>query len=61
MVIDKYKKTCLSKYGVDNIFKSKEIIDKIDFIKRNKYGTNLELIVDKMKNTMIIKYGVFLR
>jgi len=55
---EKYKNTCLEKYGVDNVFKAIDIIDKIDTIKRNKYGSNLELVVDKMKITMFNKYGV---
>jgi hypothetical protein len=55
---NKCKKTCLEKYGVDNTFKSREIIDKIDFIKRERYGDKLEIIVDKMKDTMIERYGV---
>ena len=53
----KYKKTCLEKYGVDNTFKSKDVIVKIDKIKREKYGENFELIVEKMKNVIFEKYG----
>lgn len=55
---EKYKETCLKKYGVDNTFKSDFIINKIDNIKRKKYGLHLELIVEKYKETCFIRYGV---
>ena len=54
----KYSETCLEKYGVDNTFKNKDIIKKIDRVKRKKYGSNMEEIVDKMKLVMIERYGV---
>jgi len=53
-----YKKTCIEKYGVDNIFKDKITILKIDKVKRDKYGDNLEDIVNKMSNTIFRRYGV---
>ena len=58
---DKYKKTCLERYGVDNTFKVIDIIDKIHSIKREKYGENLEIIVDRMKETMIESYIISFR
>lgn len=55
---DKYKSTCLKIYGVDNAFKDKSIINKIDDTKRKKYGKKHELIFEKVKNKVVEKYGV---
>lgn len=56
--INKYKNTCLEKYGVDNIFKDEEFKIHSDKIKREKYGNKFELIVDRLKGIIIDKYGV---
>ncbi len=59
---EKYKKTCLEKYGVDNAFKSEEIKNKIKETNIEKYGVEhvlkSEIIKDKMKKTNLEKYGV---
>lgn len=56
---DKIKQTCLTKFGVDNIFKDK---DKIQKALEVKYGvTNpsaLEFVKEKRKKTSISKWGV---
>lgn len=58
---DKYKRTCLQKYGSDNIFSSE--IGKTLVIQGtlNKYGVKYnhqnKQIIDKMKNTCLEKYG----
>lgn len=56
--INKCKETCMIKYGVDNIFKDKEIIKNIDKVKRVKYGENFEKITERMEESMLSKYGV---
>ena len=60
--MDKLKNTCLEKYGVDNVRKSKEIKDKIKSTNIEKYGFEnvfqSEFIKDKIKTTNIEKYGV---
>lgn len=59
---EKYKKTCLEKYGVENAFQSKEIKEKIQSTFINKYGvghcSQSQEIKDKIKKTCIEKYGV---
>lgn len=59
---EKYKASCLKKYGVDNAFKHDHIREKIKQTNMNKYGVdnpskNTE-ISKKIENTMINKYGV---
>ena len=45
---EKYKKTCMEKYGVDNTFKSKEIINII----QNKRNSKKDEINNKISNTL---------
>ena len=56
------KNTCLSKYGVDNPWKSNEIKDKIKKTCLDKYGVDnpwkCEEIRQKSKRTMLERYGV---
>lgn len=56
--IDKCKSTCLERYGVDNVFKRKDVISKIDVTKRVKYGEKHELVFDKVRFKVLDKYGV---
>jgi hypothetical protein len=51
----KYKETCLDKYGVENSSNSKEVIDKI---KNSKKYLDYDIISKKIKETCINKYGV---
>jgi len=59
---NKFKKTCLERYGVENPFSSKKIQDKIIETNLNKYGVeniaSLDEIKDKRKQTMLERYGV---
>jgi hypothetical protein len=59
---DKNKKTCLNKFGVDNPFKSSEIINKIKKTNLEKYGFENPLqnknIKNKAKQTCFKNYGV---
>ncbi len=59
---EKYKKTCLEKYGVDNAFKSEEIKNKIKETNMEKYGVEHilknEKFKEKIKQTNLQKYGV---
>lgn len=56
-----YKRTCLLKYGVDNVFKKKEYQEKQKETCLLRYGVDnvfkAEIIKDKIKNTMVQKYG----
>jgi hypothetical protein len=56
------KKTCLEKYGVDNVIKNQDIKAKIKTTCLEKYGVdNPGKSIDfqeKMKQTMVKKYGV---
>lgn len=58
---EKIKATCMSKYGVDNAFKSKEINDKIKKTNIEKYGVEnvfaSKEIKDKIKETNVKTYG----
>jgi hypothetical protein len=58
---EKSKKTCLEKYGVENVFESSEIIKKIEETNLKKYGTRKpfqsEQIQKKVQNTHLIKYN----
>ena len=58
----KTKRTNIEKYGVDNVFKSELIKEKIKKTNIEKYGVLHHMqnngILDKMKNTNIKKYGV---
>ena len=60
---EKYKKTCLEKYGVDCAFKSKDVSEKIKSTFSKKYGdgitnpSQVKEIRDKVKATFLEKYG----
>ena len=60
--IDKYKKTCLERYGCDHNFKIKEVQEKRKKTFIQKYGyeypTQSEIIKEKTKQTCLEKYGV---
>lgn len=56
--IDKVKKTCLQKYGVDNYAKTKECKEKIYQTCLEKYGIKSYNNVEKAKRTCLKKYGV---
>ena len=59
-VKEKARQTCLSKYGVDNASKNKEIIDKIVANSTEKYGgmgAAVPSIYEKMKSTNKKLYG----
>jgi len=60
--VNKARKTCLSRYGVDNIFKFREIKNLIKEINLQKYGVEhtfqSDEIKDKIKQTNLFKYGV---
>lgn len=58
--VAKVKETCLKNYGVDNIRKSKEIIDKIKDIKKENASKDSEYftkISNKCKNTKLLRYN----
>lgn len=61
-LITKQKQTCLQKYGVDHISKSKYYKDKIKTTNKNKYGVEYTFqaaeVKDKIKQSMLNKYGV---
>ena len=42
MFLFKIKQTCLEKYGVENVYQSEIIKNKIKQIKKEKYGLNLK-------------------
>ena len=58
----KYKNTCLQKYGVENLFNSTDIKNKIKITNLAKYGveysTQSEIVKNKSKQTCLQKYGV---
>ena len=59
---EKYKKTCLEKYGVEFTTQSKEVKDKMKKSFLEKYGvehiSHCKEIKDKTKITCLAKYGV---
>lgn len=59
---ERYKKSCINKYGVDNAMKSKDVIDKGKETCKKKYGyvraSLLKEYQDKAKETNIQRYGV---
>jgi very-short-patch-repair endonuclease len=60
LVRKKKEKSYISKYGVDNPSKSKEVIEKIQKTFEKKYGANpfsIKEFQDKIKETNINKYG----
>lgn len=60
--LQKYRNTCLLKYGVNNPSKSEEIKDKIKKTNLKKYGTEYTFqsnkIKDKIKKTNLKRYKV---
>ena len=56
-----FKKTCLEKYGVDNIFQLPEVKEKIKKTNKKKYGVDNpmknDIIKEKNKKTCLKKYG----
>ena len=58
----KYKKTCLSKWGVENYFQTNNFKDHLKEKNKNKYGveyhTQLDSVKEKIKNTVREKYKV---
>jgi len=61
-IVKKRQTTCKQKYGVDNVFKSDVIKQKIEDTMLSKYGVKSPLqskaILDRAKETCITKYGV---
>jgi len=61
-VQDKYKKTCLERYGVENTFQNEDVKDKIKNTNIERYGVenpnHTKEVRDKIKNTCNKKYGV---
>lgn len=59
---NKYKVTCLNKYGVDNISKLQTTHDKIRETNVERYGvtsyTKLDSFKEEHKDKMLFKYGV---
>ena len=59
---DKYKETCIKKYGVDNPGKAKSVIEKHKQTCLEKYGVSsynkTEEFKERYKNTCLNKYGV---
>jgi hypothetical protein len=51
---ESYKKTCLEKYGVENVYQRKDVVDKIQKARAEK----MPEIVKKMAETNMKKYGV---
>lgn len=61
-ITEKRKRTCIDKYGVDNVFKCDEIKDKINKTNTLRYGYNRPLKNDIIKEhsiqTNLNKYGL---
>lgn len=59
---EKYRKTCLEKYGVENLFQSEQIKNKIKETLLNKYGVEHPLqskeFKEKFKKTCNERFGV---
>jgi endogenous inhibitor of DNA gyrase (YacG/DUF329 family) len=55
--LDKIKKTCLKRYGVENVYQSQIVKDKIKQTKKEKYGNEYYLNPEKQKETMLAKYN----
>ena len=60
--VEKRKKTCLEKYGVENPVKCEEVHNKMKLTNLHKYGVEFtfqsEQVKDKIKDTLIERYGV---
>lgn len=59
---DKCKQTCKEKYGIDNVFQSADVIEKIKNTNLERYGETSYVKTDEYKNrvkqTNLEKYGV---
>lgn len=55
---EKYKKTCLEKYGSEYYFQSSSAIEKIKQTKHEKYGDSHYHNIEQMKQTNKERYGV---
>jgi len=55
--LDKIKQTCLEKYGVENVYQSEIIKNKIKQIKKEKYGNEYYLNDEKQRKTMLERYN----
>lgn len=55
--VEQYKKTCLNKYGVENVFQLKSIKESSKQTKENKYGDPNFNNVEKRRKTNLKKYG----
>ena len=58
---DKYKQTCLERYGVENASSSKTVREKVKHTMDERYGGMLSgspVIKEKMQKTMLERYGV---
>ena len=59
---DKFKETCIKKYGVDNPGKAKSVIEKHKQTCLEKYGVSsynkTDEFKERYKNTCLDKYGV---
>lgn len=56
-MIEQSKKTCLEKYGVENVYQNKDIINKIKEKRNNKTLEEKINIQQKRKKTCLEKYG----
>ena len=55
---EKYKETCLEKYGCENVYQNKEIKNKIKNTKQEKYGDEYYNNREQVYQTNLIKLGV---
>ena len=59
--MEKHRKTCLEKYGVEHQFKSKECKDKIKATCLERYGVDSSLkcpeVIEKSRKTLVERYG----
>lgn len=55
---EKYKQTCLNKYGVSNVSLVDDVKKKKENTFYDKYGVSTYLISDEIKERLIDKYGV---
>lgn len=56
--VEQYKKTCLNKYGVENVFQLKSIKESSKQTKENKYGDPNFNNVEKRRKTNLKNHGV---
>lgn len=59
---EKRKETCMSRYGVDHVSKTQEVVEKRKETNMKKFGVPTNLLdegnISKSKNTMVERYGV---